>query len=158
MPTTLTAVLVLAVAIVPGFLAELLFSRLRGTDWRERESRAVLRMLSFSVGGLLLYASLAALAGLPEALHVLPEMYGTRDLGRFVEPYVGHILASLALALGTHAVLRGFEHARLLSFRTVGVGSLRPRRDVAALGGEPATVTVRQPISPSAPPTQSPVI
>ena len=59
MPTSVAAVLVLMLALLPGMLGAYFLEHLGGRDWRERDWRAALRYLAISVLGLALYAIIA---------------------------------------------------------------------------------------------------
>jgi hypothetical protein len=63
MPTSAAALLILVIAIVPGALGNVVFTRLVGTDWREKELSTVVRVLAISVFGLALYAWIAVNLG-----------------------------------------------------------------------------------------------
>jgi hypothetical protein len=85
------------IAIVPGALGNVVFTRLVGTDWREKELSTVVRVLAFSVFGLALYAWIAVNLGWPPPSHILPSTYTAAGLtddvvGRLAPGYVGHTL------------------------------------------------------------------
>lgn len=110
MPTSLTSLLVVITAIVPGILGNAIFSRLLGTDWRERESAAIARVVAFSVFGLALYAWASAWLPIPPPSHVLPGTYAADKLSAariadLAGAYIGHSVASgitgALAALGT---------------------------------------------------------
>lgn len=98
MPTTVAALLILVIAIVPGAFGNAVFSRILGTDWREREAATLARILGFSVFGLALYAWLSGAFSLPSPIHVFPKTYTSPGiaalLARVLAPaYIGHVIA-----------------------------------------------------------------
>ena len=55
MPTTLTALLILLFAIVPGMFGEMVYRIIAGTDWRETQWSKVARIIGISIAGLVLH-------------------------------------------------------------------------------------------------------
>ena len=72
MPTTLTALLILLFAIVPGMFGEMVYRIIAGTDWRETQWSKVARIIGISIAGLVLYIVLASLTGLPTPQYLFP--------------------------------------------------------------------------------------
>lgn len=105
-------VLIVSLGVLPGFPGEKLYSRIMGRSWLEKDFEYVIRVLAFSVGGLLCY-SLIATAGLPTPDHVLPRTYQEQNLTSDALPrlalgYIGHALGSTLLGL-----LSGGFHLRI---------------------------------------------
>lgn len=97
MPTSIAALLIIVIAIVPGMLGNAVFTRFLGTDWREKDFATVTRVLSFSVFGLALYAWIASELGWPAPIHVLPSSYSAAQVGpnvvaRLSPGYLGHTI------------------------------------------------------------------
>jgi hypothetical protein len=100
MPTSATAVLIALVALFPGLIGNTVYRRLLGVDWREKEWQSILRLLGFSVFGVVIYAIAGAGLGLLPPAHLFPEAYKNLkpswvDLRVVIFPYVGHVLGGL---------------------------------------------------------------
>lgn len=73
MPTTITALIIIIVAIFPGVLGNKAYQMLVGINWREKEFQVLLRLAGFSVIGAVLYTIASDLIDfLPPPLHLLP--------------------------------------------------------------------------------------
>jgi hypothetical protein len=110
MPTTVTALVIVLVAVFPGLVGDLVYRSLVGVDWREKDWQTVLRLLGFSIVGLVIYAIPAGLFGWPPPVYVSPDTYQTikppiGNLNYIFIPYAGHLcggfLAGLLGAWGT---------------------------------------------------------
>ena len=77
MEITLQAALVAVVAIVPGAIADTVFRRLIGADWRQSEWSRAIRLVGFSAVGLALYAALSGVFGLPAPSFIFPSVLAT---------------------------------------------------------------------------------
>lgn len=120
MPTTVSAALILALAILPGLLGDKVFEALVGTHWREKDFRTVLRLLAFSAAGVTIYALIAQWMGLPPPVHLMPSNYqeavsDIQALNRVFPPYAGHILggtlSGLLAAWGNISMARYFPRS-----------------------------------------------
>ena len=98
MPTTITALLIILVAIFPGVLGNRVYQVLVGIDWREKEFQVILRLAGFSVVGAVIYSIVADLSGfLPLPLHLIPSSYESlssnpEKLLQIIYPYIGHLI------------------------------------------------------------------
>src|SRR6202035_2486696 len=70
--STLAGILVLVFAILPGIPGERLYRTFVGFDWREDQWQKTLRLLTFSLFGLALYASIAPLLHAPFPTYLSP--------------------------------------------------------------------------------------
>ena len=110
MPTTLTALLILLFAIVPGMFGEMVYRIIAGTDWRENQWSKVARIIGISIAGLVLYIVMASLAGLPVPQYLFPSNFSEEVFKPSILPgmaftYVGHAaFAALAGTLGAYVV------------------------------------------------------
>lgn len=100
MPTTVSAVLVLALALFPGLPGDVIYRQLVGASWRERDWEAVIRLVGISIVGLMLYTISADVAGWPLPVYVFPNSFRSglitpESLTKAVFlPYAGHFLGS----------------------------------------------------------------
>jgi len=98
MPTTITALIIIIVAIFPGVLGNRAYQVLVGIDWREKEFQVILRLTGFSVVGAVIYSIVADLSNLlPLPLHLIPSSYESlsnspENLLKIIYPYVGHLI------------------------------------------------------------------
>lgn len=113
MPTTITALIIIIVAIFPGVLGNKAYQMIVGIDWRDKEFQVIIRLTGFSIVGAVLYTIVANLVNfLPLPLHLIPSSYGSisdnpNNLLKIIYPYVGHliggfisgVLAALAVLL-----------------------------------------------------------
>ena len=100
MPTTITALLILLLVGLPGFLGDLVFRSFVGLDLRAKQWEVLPRWLSFSVVGLVLYALLSELFGWPLPIHVIPQSIsavaqGPDQLLPLAYSFTGHVFGSL---------------------------------------------------------------
>ena len=105
----MSAVLVLLLALLPGYVGAYFLQHLGGRDWREREWHTALRYLALSAVGLALYVIPAAALSWPAARHVIPAEYSAikaEDLGGLALPYAGHILGGALAGLLIGLLLR----------------------------------------------------
>ena len=88
-----------------------------GSDWRERDWRAVMRLSGLSVTGAVLYTLFASASGLEPPVHLFPSTFQslTPEFPTLVQlsvAYVGHLLGSViagGLAIGSAKVLARFS-------------------------------------------------
>ncbi len=111
MPNTIGGLIILVLAILPGLPGDEVYRRLVGVSWREREWRAIVRVVLFSAIGLALYGVAAIPLDLPNPYVLspdLPEVTSGKaafQLTRsFLLAYVGHFacagIAGLLLGFG----------------------------------------------------------
>jgi len=96
MPVSVTGLLIILIAIFPGLLGNRIYQSLIGTDWRERDFQIILRLIGFSVIGVVLYTVIAGLLDFPPPLHLLPSTYAsisstTESFNKIFFPYIGHL-------------------------------------------------------------------
>jgi small nuclear ribonucleoprotein (snRNP)-like protein len=100
-PTTFAGALVLALLVLPGSLGDFLYRSVVGSSWREKDFRAVLRLLAFSVLGLAAYSIIAAQASWPAPEYVAPQTFADGEfvtkLPALSAAYIGHILCSTTI-------------------------------------------------------------
>lgn len=98
MPTTITALIIIIVAIFPGVLGNRAYQMIVGIDWRDKEFQVILRLAGFSVVGAVLYTIVADLVSfLPLPLHLIPSSYESisdnpKNLLNIIYPYIGHLV------------------------------------------------------------------
>jgi hypothetical protein len=103
MPSTLTELLIILFAILPGFPAYLVYKSYFGTDWRATDWEKVIGIISFSVGGLIVYILISSIIILPKPLYLLPttfdpKSFGTGSLLPIALSYFGHSISSIIIA------------------------------------------------------------
>lgn len=118
MPTTVSALVVIVFAVVPGVFGETVYRLIIGTDWRQSEWERVVRIVTFSVGGVVLYnLALFLLDGLPIPSYLFERSVTTTEDSRMAMKlmtiaYVGHFVAASILG----GVVAAFT--RILTART----------------------------------------
>lgn len=112
MPTSLAAVVVSVVAVLPGLLGDKVFQLLVGSNWREKEWRVVLRLLAFSVAGATLYSLFSLTLAWPSVIHLIPRTYerigaGLIGVNVLFLPYVGHVVGGALAGFLAAIAVRG---------------------------------------------------
>lgn len=110
MPDTITSVLILAFAVLPGVPGDKIYKLLVGYDWREDQWHRALRLLGFSVFGLALYSTVAALTTLPAAAYLNPgaleSAARTGNYSNLLGALLGHFIAAALAGLGAALAVR----------------------------------------------------
>lgn len=110
MPETITSVLILAFAILPGVPGDKIYKLLVGYDWREDHWSRALRLLGFSVFGLALYSTVAALTTLPPAAYLNPPTLEsaaqTGNYSSLLGALLGHFTAAALAGSGAAFAVR----------------------------------------------------
>lgn len=104
-PNTAAAILVLILAILPGWPADQVYRAFAGVSWREKQFHHTLRLVGFSVFGWALYSVVAAALELPPATHVFPATFSSgiltaADLGSLGLSYIAHCAGAGIVAAG----------------------------------------------------------
>ena len=91
-------VLILALVVFPGVPGDRIYRKVVGVDWREKEWQSVLRLISFSLGGLIIYV-IADWRGSYPPIYLFPESFKDGSitpatLRHAVIPYVGHLVGA----------------------------------------------------------------
>jgi len=112
MPTTITALIIIIVAIFPGVLGNRAYQVIVGIDWRDKDFQVILRLAGFSVIGAVLYSIVADMSDFfPLPLHLIPSSYESladnpENLLKIIYPYIGHLVGGfVAGVLAALAVL-----------------------------------------------------
>jgi hypothetical protein len=98
-PATVGTLLILLVGLLPGLPGETVYGWMRGRSWLEKDFEYFMRILGFSLAGVLIYAVLANWLGLPMPEHVAPstfqdDAFGAASLPHLATGYLGHVIAS----------------------------------------------------------------
>jgi hypothetical protein len=108
LPTTVAALLIAAFAVLPGVPGEKIYTLLVGWDWREDKWLRTLRILSFSLVGLAVYAIVAPMIGAPPPAYISPksiEQMTAAQIAVFAAAFLGHVAgASMCGALAGLAI------------------------------------------------------
>ena len=112
MPTSFASLLVLVLAILPGVPGEAIYRFVLGADWRDKQWQRVLRILLFSVIGLVAYAIIASSGRVPSPVFL--------DISTYkLERFDKDIVLKAAESLGAHFIassLVGFFSALAVLF------------------------------------------
>ncbi len=100
----LGGLLLLVFGILPGVPGETVYGYMIGRSWLEKDFDYYLRVLIFSVIGLISYGALGSVLGLPKPLHVLPSTFDPATFTPDLIPtlsvgYLGHWVMSGATGL-----------------------------------------------------------
>jgi hypothetical protein len=95
------AILLVALAIVPGLLGEKIYRVLVGVRWGENQIESLARMVGFTLSGLVLYA-VAYLFGAPEPTYVFPSL---------ISAIIPEMYPRIAFAYGGHCLCSGLSGA-----------------------------------------------
>ena len=80
MPNTITGILVLACAVLPGLAGDWVYRGFIGVNWRDESWAHAIRIFTFSLLGLALYAVSTTWLPLPEPSYLLAEKLQRSDL------------------------------------------------------------------------------
>jgi hypothetical protein len=111
MPTTASSLLIVLFAVLPGVPGESIYRRLAGTDWREDRSDKVLRIVGFSISGLVIYIIASALINAPMPDYIFPTTFQKLPLDRgqligMAFSLAGHFACAVLAGAGSGAVVR----------------------------------------------------
>jgi hypothetical protein len=114
----LKVVYVLALALLPGALGEWFYRLFVGVRWGESQWTFALRLLGFSIIGLVVY-SLFGLAGAPDPAYVFPILFNTPPATPLIQlvpsmqpiafGYFGHCVSGAAVGAGAALIVRRFS-------------------------------------------------
>jgi hypothetical protein len=104
-PATAAGVFVIVRGVLPGLAADHLFRAIGGVSWREKDARQALRLLAFSVLGLIAYTLAAAMLGWHPPDYVIPATFSaagfsSAQLPPLARPYLGHWCGAVIVGLG----------------------------------------------------------
>jgi len=96
---TARSLLIAVFAFLPGIAGDRVYRSLLGADWRESHTSYILRLLMFSVCGVLVYLLLAVPLGLPRPVYLFPSTFidgtlGPNNIEGIAWPYAGHFIGS----------------------------------------------------------------
>src|SRR3989339_700922 len=104
MQYSIVSILILIFIIMPGIIGDKIYRTIIGIDWREKEIQIIIRLLCFSIFGLMLYYIFSVFFKLPPPLHILPTTYSritfeNPDFSKIFFPYSGHIIGGVIAGL-----------------------------------------------------------
>jgi len=104
MPSTISGLLVILFAILPGVPGNSLYQRIVGKDRKEGQWSAVIRMIGFSVGGLMLYVLVGGLVNAPLPTYISPTTFTNFTIDRATLLTIswalsGHFIGSVLTSL-----------------------------------------------------------
>ena len=95
MPATISGLLVILFAVLPGVPGNNLYQRIVGIDRKEEQWSAVTRIIGFSIGGLILYIVIGGVIHTPLPIYISPSTFTNFVIER-------NILLDISLALSGH--------------------------------------------------------
>ena len=111
----LPPILIVLLVALPGVPGDRIYRKVVGVDWREREWQSVLRLISFSVSGLIIYIVVADWRGFYQPIYLFPESFKDGSITpstliRAVIPYVGHFTGAALVGLVAAAFVKLTAH------------------------------------------------
>lgn len=109
---TLTAVLALVLGLLPGLPAEWMYATVVGVSRHETDWWRWLRMLGFSIGGLILYSLAARHFHWPMAGYLVPDTFRAVHFTPVIIPrlglaYIGHTIGAAVAGVAIAAIHQG---------------------------------------------------
>jgi hypothetical protein len=109
-PTTISALLVILFAVLPGVPGNSIFGRIVGKDNKEKQWASVVRMVGFSIAGLILYLLVGGLFNAPLPDYIVPATFDNFKLERgfllaMALAYTGHFVGSMIASLGSAGIV-----------------------------------------------------
>lgn len=119
-PSTVAGLLVFLLAVIPGLPAGKIYDAAVGVRWRETNSEQLLRLLAFSVIGLVAYAIAAGRFSWPDPSYVLPKTFTSEgftvsQLGPMSVAYLGHVVGASLVGVIAALGLKGLTSFSPLS-------------------------------------------
>jgi hypothetical protein len=110
-PGTVAGLLVLVLAVLPGMPGDLVYRAVVGVSWREKDLPRILRLLLFSVLGIVSYSLVAAWLGFYQPDYVVPSTFtdpefSASSIPRLGLAFVGHLAASALVGAAAAGGLR----------------------------------------------------
>lgn len=104
MPSDIPSLLIILLAIVPGYLGEKIFTHFTGKNWRTKDWENIVRVLVFSFLGLLAYIFISRLLNLPKPTYIFPSTFNADNIDNLnlltlALPYSLHWVLSALIAL-----------------------------------------------------------
>jgi len=104
MPSTISGLLVILFAVLPGVPGNSIYQRIIGKDRKESQWNTVIRMIGFSVGGLILYILLGGLINAPLPIYISPSTFINFNINRVTlltisGAFTGHFICSILISL-----------------------------------------------------------
>lgn len=104
MPTTITMLVIIIFAILPGIPAYLIYKAMNGFDWRKNDWERITLIIGFSLLGLILYTIISGITILPEPIYVIPSTFSQYNfqietLYLIAFSLLGHCVASLIIGI-----------------------------------------------------------
>jgi len=112
-PSTIGALIIIAICVLPGVPGEKVYGLLIGGDWREEAWSRVLRMIGFSVLGLMLYITATGIFRLPFPPYLLPRMVPNltpQVIYASTIALFGHFAGATVAGAGSALVMRLLGH------------------------------------------------
>jgi hypothetical protein len=112
-PSAIGALIIIAICVLPGVPGEKAYGLLIGGDWREEAWSRVLRMIGFSVLGLMLYIAATGLFALPFPPYLLPS-----SIKHLTQPLIysstialfGHFIGATVAGASSALLMRGLGY------------------------------------------------
>ncbi|MDL1910562.1 hypothetical protein FBQ81_07680 [Chloroflexi bacterium CFX6] len=104
MPSTLSGLLVILFAILPGVPANNIYQRLVGVTRKEEQWSAIVRMIGFSLGGLIFYVIIGKFINAPLPAYISPNTFANLVVDRATLfgislSLTGHFIASALISI-----------------------------------------------------------
>lgn len=104
MPGTIIGLIILLFAVLPGVPAYSIYKTFFGSDWRETEWEKVIKVVIFSLSGIIVYVMVSALVKLPSPIYIIPstfnpDTFGVASLLPIALSLTGHFISSLLIAI-----------------------------------------------------------
>lgn len=114
MPVDLTALLIALVAIFPGIIGNKIYKAIVGIYWQEQDYQSIMRLLGFSVMGIILYSITSSYFMLLPPTHIFPSVYkniAPNNINTlFIYPYIGHLTGGAISGLMGAWVAKGLAY------------------------------------------------
>jgi hypothetical protein len=112
-PSAIGALIIVAICVLPGLPGEKCYGLLIGGDWREEAWSRVLRMIGFSVFGLMLYITATEIFRLPFPPYLLPDRLRNltpRVIYDLTIALFGQFVGAVVAGTGAGLVMRAVGH------------------------------------------------
>lgn len=113
MPNTIETLIILLFAVLPGIPAYSIYKTFFGADWRETEWEKVIKIIIFSLTGIIAYILVSTLIKLPPPIYIIPSTFDTGTFGvasllPIALSLTGHFITSSLIAFVVVMIIRLF--------------------------------------------------
>lgn len=111
MPDTIASLMIYLFAFLPGVPAYLIYKANFGADWRETDVQKVIKVVLFSISGIIIYVFASEYLHLPSPIYLLPatfdsDSFSVKSFMPIALSLSGHFISSIVVAIIIVAIIK----------------------------------------------------